>query len=240
MRYELYYWPMIQGRGEYVRLALEEAAADYADIAREPGGMAAMQRLLDGDSVPRPSFAPPFLKAGRLLIGQTANILFYLGEQHGLAPASLGGRLWVHQLQLTIADLVAEIHDTHHPVATSLYYKDQKKPAKQRSQDFIANRLPKFFTYFETILKANTNENHYLAGAKLSYADLSLFQIVAGLNYAFPRAMSQAVPNYPRVKALADRVASRPRIAAYLASDRRVPFNEDGIFRHYDELDAAP
>ena len=240
MRYELYYWPMIQGRGEYVRLALEEAGANYADIAREEGGMEAMQRLLDGDATPHPSFAPPFLKAGRLMIGQTANILLYLGERHGLAPASAAGRLWVHQLQLTIADLVQEIHDTHHPVATALYYKDQKKPAKQRSQDFIANRLPKFFNYFEKILQASKNDKHYLAGAKLSYADLSLFQSVAGLTYAFPRAISQAIPEYPRIAALAERVAARPRIAAYLASDQRIPFNEDGIFRHYDELDAAP
>jgi glutathione S-transferase len=239
MAYELYYWPMIQGRGEYVRLALEEAGAAYTDIAREEGGMAAMQRLLDGEAVPHPSFAPPFLKAGRLLIGQTANILLYLGEQHGLTPSGAGGRLWVHQLQLTLADLVAEIHDTHHPVATTLYYKDQKKAAKQRSGDFIANRLPKFFHYFETILNANKSQKQYLAGAKLSYADLSLFQIVTGLTYAFPRAMSRAMPDYPHVKALAERVAARPRIAAYLASDRRIPFNEDGIFRHYDELDAA-
>jgi glutathione S-transferase len=240
MRYELYYWPMIQGRGEYVRLALEEAGADYVDAAREHGGMQAMQRLLDGEAVPRPAFAPPFLKAGRLLIGQTANILLYLGEQHGLAPATAAGRFWVHQLQLTIADLVQEIHDTHHPVATTLYYKDQKKAAKQRSGDFIANRLPKFLTYFETILKINNNEKHYLAGAKISYADLSLFQTVTGLTYAFPRAMNQAMPDYPRAAFLAERVAARPRLKAYLASDRRIPFNEDGIFRHYDELDAAP
>jgi glutathione S-transferase len=240
MRYELYYWPMIQGRGEFIRLALEEAGADYSDIAREPGGMEAMQRLLDGETVPHPSFAPPFLKAGRLLIGQTANILLYLGEQHGLAPASVVGRLWTHQLQLTIADLVAEIHDTHHPIASALYYKEQKKAAKQRSQDFLANRLPKFFGYFEAILRANRNDKHYLAGARLSYADLSLFQVKAGLDYAFPRAMARAAPEYPRIVALAERVAARPRIRAYLASDRRIPFNEDGIFRHYEELDAAP
>jgi glutathione S-transferase len=239
MRYELYYWPMIQGRGEYIRLALEEAGADYIDAAREPDGMAAMQRLLDGETTPRPSFAPPFLKAGRLLIGQTATILLYLGDQHGLAPSSLAGRLWVHQLQLTIADLVAEIHDTHHPIASALYYQEQKDAAKRRSQDFIANRLPKFFHYFETILTANKNERHFLAGAKPSYADLSLFQVKTGLDYAFPRAMSQAMPNYPRITALAEHVAARPRVAAYLASDRRIPFNEDGIFRHYDELDAA-
>ncbi len=239
MRYELYYWPMIQGRGEFVRLALEEIGADYDDVARGDGGMAAMQRLLDGRTTPHASFAPPFLKAGRLLIGQTANILLYLGEQHGLAPATASGRLWVHQLQLTIADLVAEIHDTHHPVASGLYYHDQRDEAARRSADFLASRAPKFFSYFEWVLESRDNPRHYLAGAAISYADLSLFQVVAGLQYAFPRAMRKILPEYRLVASLAERVSTRPRIAAYLSSERRIPFNEDGIFRHYDELDLS-
>ena len=238
MRYELYYWPSIQGRGEYVRLALEEIGADYADVARQPEGMEAMQRLLDGAAIAHASFAPPFLKAGRLLIGQTANILMYLGEQHGLAPESTAGRLWVNQLQLTIADLVQEIHDTHHPLASGLYYKDQREAAKRRSADFIAHRLPKFFGYFETILRHDKAEKLYLAGSRLSYADLSMFQLVSGLNHAFPRAMARTSQAHPRIMNLARRIAARPRIAGYLESERRIPFNEDGIFRHYDELDA--
>jgi glutathione S-transferase len=239
MRYELYYWPSIQGRGEFVRLALEEAGADYVDVAREKGGDAAMRRLLDREAVTRAPFAPPFLKAGALLIGQTANILLYLGAHHGQAPASEAGRLWAHQLQLTIADFVDEIHDTHHPIASGLYYEDQRREARARAADFLQSRAPKYLGYFEKLLAHNTAADPHLVGARLSYPDLSLFQIVAGLRFAFPRAMAGLEPEHPRVIALHDRVAARPRIAAYLASDRRIPFNQDGIFRHYGELDQS-
>ncbi len=237
MRYELYYWPTIQGRGEFVRLALEEAGADYVDVARTKRGMAAMMRMLEGRGVAHPPFAPPFLKAGRLLISQTANILLFLGPRHALAPAAEGGRLWTHQLQLTIADLLEEVHGTHHPIAGGLYYEQQKGEARRRAADFLKNRLPKFLGYFERVLAGNPKAGRYLAGARLTYADLSLFQIVAGLNYAFPRAMASLAGRYPRVIALHERVAQRPRIAAYLASERRIAFNQQGIFRHYAELD---
>jgi glutathione S-transferase len=239
MRYELYYWPEIQGRGEFVRLALEEAGADYADVARTKSGMAKMQRLLESSRVKRPPFAPPFLKAGRLLIAQTANILFYLGARHNLAPKEEAARLFVNQLQLTIADLVAEAHDVHHPIASSLYYEDQKRQAKQAARYFVSERIPKFLSYFESVLQRNGARESYLAGARLTYADLSLFQLVEGLRYAFPRTMARREKKTPRVAALTTRVAQRPRIAAYLASDRRIPFNESGIFRHYPELDRA-
>jgi glutathione S-transferase len=239
MRYEPYYWDGIQGRGEFVRLALEEAAADYVDVARRPAGQGAMLHLLDGQEVEHPPFAPPFLRAGELLIGQTANILFYLGPHLDLAPADEAGRLWAHQLQLTIADLVDEAHDTHHPIASSLYYADQRPEAKRRTADFLKARVPKYLGYFDKVLARNKVGDAHLVGAKLSYPDLSLFQVVAGLHYAFPKAMARLEPDYPRVIALHDRVAARPRIAAYLASDRRLAFNEHGIFRHYPELDSA-
>ncbi|ABD87090.1 glutathione S-transferase family protein [Rhodopseudomonas palustris] len=230
MRYELYYWPSIQGRGEYVRLALEEAGADYRDVAREGGGMAAMNKLLEsGDA---PPFAPPFLKAGALLIGQVANILQYLGPRHGLSPKSEAGRLWLHQLQLTVADLVVEIHDTHHPLGVTLYYEDQRAAAKKRSEEFWKERVPKFLGYFEKLL----GDGNYLTGRRVSYVDLSLFQIVDGLRYAFPNRMQRFERKVPRLVALHDRVAARPNIAAYLESDRRIAFNEDGIFRHYKAL----
>jgi glutathione S-transferase len=234
MRYELYYWPGIQGRGEFVRLALEEAGADYVDVARRKGGIRRMLHLLSDKRLEHPPFAPPFLKAGPLVVGQTANILLFLGARHGLAPAGETGRLWVHQLQLTIADLVAEAHDTHHPIAASLYYEDQKAEARRAAKAFIAERMPKFLGYFERVLERN---GKFLAGRKLSYADLSLFQVVEGLRYAFPRVMKKIAKKVPLVVALHDRVAARPRIAAYRASKRRIPFNEDGIFRHYRELD---
>ena len=244
MRYELYYWPTIQGRGEFVRLALEEAGAEYVDVARgskrEGAGVAAMLRLLNGKTIERPPFAPPFLRAGKLIIGQTANILLFLGDRHGLAPRTEAGRLWAHQLQLTISDLVAEVHDTHHPIAGSLYFEDQRAEAQRRAADFLTTRAPKFLGYFERVLERNPAGDAHLAGARVSYPDLSLFQVVAGLRYAFPRAMARLERTVPRVVALHNRVAERPRIAAYVASPRRLAFSEEGIFRHYEELDAKP
>jgi len=234
MKYELYYWPGIQGRGEYIRLALEEARADYVDVARDARGTAAMTGMMEHGGTP--PFAPPFLKAGKLVIGQTANILLYLGARHGLAPKAEAGRLWVHQLQLTIADLVLEIHDTHHPLGPSLYYEDQKAPAKKRTEDFWNERVPKYLGYFEGLL--NMGGGAYVTGRRISYVDLSLFQIVAGLRYAFPKRMKAFEGDIPGLVELHDRVAARPNIKAYLASDRRIPFNEEGIFRHYRELDA--
>ena len=237
MRYELYYWASIQGRGEFVRLALEEAGAPYVDVARTDGGEERMLALLDDDALACPPFAPPFLKAGSRLIGQTANILLFLGERHGLAPKREAGRLWTHQLQLTLADLVVEAHDTHHPIAASLYYEDQRREAKRRAADFVANRLPKFFRYFERVLARNPSGHAHLVGARMTYADLSLFQVVAGLQYAFPNAMARLAPRHRHVMALHARVAARPRIAVYLASERRLPFNQLGIFRQYADLD---
>ena len=242
MNYLLYYWPTIQGRGEFVRLALEEAGARYRDIARETGkgaGIAAFMRFLEGRNIERPPFAPPFLEAGRLVIGQTANILQFLGARHGLAPKDEGGRLWTHELQLTIADFLGEIHDTHHPVAANLFYEDQRKEARRRAADFLKHRAPKFLGYFEQILAKNARGERYLVGAKLTYADLSMFQILTGLNYAFPRAMIKAARKCRRLVALHARVQERPHIAAYLASPRRIPFNDEGIFRHYAELDTV-
>ena len=235
MRYELYYWPGIQGRGEYIRLALEEAGAEYADVARGERGMSAMMRMMQaqGDT---PPFAPPFLKAGKLVIGQTANILLYLGSRHGLAPKAEAGQLWVHQLQLTITDLVTEVHDTHHPLGSSLYYEDQRAAARKRTAEFWKERVPKYLGYFEGLLKGSGGA--WLTGRRLTHVDLSLFQIVAGLRYAFPGRMKAFERRIPGLIGLHDRVAARPRIKAYLASERRIAFNEDGIFRHYKELDA--
>lgn len=237
MPYELYYWPSTPGRGEFVRLALEEGGADYVDVARRKGGMAKMMRLLDGSRLAHPPFAPPILKTGKLVIAQTANILLFLGGRLGLAPANEAGKLWTHQLQLTIADFVDEIHDTHHPIASSLYYEDQKREALRRAADFKKNRLPKYLDYFDDVLVHNPQGERYLVGARATYADLSLFEILEGLNYAFPRSFKRAARRYPRLMALRDRIAERPRIAAYLASERRLPYDQVGIFRHYPELD---
>lgn len=233
MRYELYYWTGIQGRGEFVRLALEDAGASYVDVAREKGE-GAMAAFLDGEHEGAPPFAPPFLKAGRLVIAQTANILQYLGPRLGLVPDSESGRIYAHQLELTISDIVAEVHDSHHPVAGGLYYADQRAEAKRRAADLRETRLPKFLGYFEDVLQRGGGR-HPLR--QHSYVDLSLFQLVSGLDYAFPRAMRRLSPKLPQLIALRRRVAERPNIAAYLQSPRRLAFNEEGIFRHYPELD---
>ena len=238
MAYQLFYWPGIQGRGEFVRLALEHAGAGYEDIGRTQGAQVLMEAMKNLDSVHRP-FAPPFLKDGELLIAQTANILYYLGPRLNLAPADDAARLWINQLQLTIADMVAEAHDTHHPVASGLYYDDQKPEALRRAEDFTHKRMPKYLAYFEAVLQNAAGSGGFLSGDAVTYADLSLFQLVEGLRYAFPKAMARLAPHSPRVMALRDAVAAGPRIAAYLRSARRLPFNEEGIFRHYPELDAA-
>jgi glutathione S-transferase len=234
--YELYYWLGLQGRGEFVRLALEEAGAKYVDYTQQKGGDEKLMRLMKSATLKTPPFAPPFLKAGKLLIAQTANILLFLGPRHGLAPKDEAGRLWVHQLQLTIADLVAEAHDTHHPISGGLYYEDQKREAKERARYFREERIPKFLGYFERVLEKG-GRTGWLAGPRLTYADLSLFQVVAGLSYAFPKAMERLTQETPRVTRLYARVKERPNIKAYLQSGRRIAFNEDGIFRHYPELD---
>jgi glutathione S-transferase len=234
MHYDLWYWPEIQGRGEFVRLALEDVGASYTDVARKGRGEDRMIAMMHRRTKPLP-FAPPFLKAGKLLIAQTANILLFLGEREGLAPRAAAGKLFAHQLQLTIADFVAELHDTHHPLGPSDYYENQKKEAKRRSADFLENRAPKFLGYFERVLVRSGG--HYLLGNTRCYADLSLFQVVAGLRYAFPGAMKKLERDIPKTVALHDRVAARPRVAAYLRSYRRIPFNTSGIFRHYPELD---
>lgn len=240
MDYVLYYWPGIQGRGEYVRLALEEGGARYVDTALVPekagGGVAAMMRILEGGDVARPPFAPPFLRAGRQIIGQTANILLYLGPRLGLSPREAAGKLWTHQLQLTIADFIVEIHDTHHPVGGGLYYEEQKPEAKRRTRGFLAERLPKFLDYFERVIERNRARGPWMVGARVTYADLSMAQVIAGLRYAFPNATRDALRTRPRLRELHDAVFARPRIRRYVESPRRLPFNNDDLFRRYPEL----
>lgn len=241
MPYELYYWDGIQGRGEFVRLALEEAGADYVDICRGSAGkgqgMPAMLAIMESGAGSDIPFAPPFLKDGDLIIPHVANILMYLGPKLGLAPKGEGERHVLNGLQLTITDLVAEVHDTHHPIATSKYYEDQKDEAKARAAEFIENRIPKFLGYFERVLQQNPHGPSHIFGNALTYVDLSLFQVYEGLRYAFPRATAHLGRRYPHLTALYAAVMKRPNIARYLKSDRRIPFNEDGIFRHYPELD---
>ena len=235
MRYQLFYWPEIQGRGEFVRLALEDAGAAYDDVARKAGGMDRMFAVMRGGRDKHPPFAPPFLKAGKLVIAQVANILFYLGPRLKLSPRDEASRLWLHQLQLTVTDFVKEIHDTHHPVGSGLYYEDQKPEAKRYTGNFLDERAPKYLGYFESALKKSGGP--YLLGRKATYVDLSIFQLIEGLRYAFPKAAKDIERQIPGLVSVRDKVAVRPGVKAYLASPRRIAFNEMGIFRRYPELD---
>jgi len=244
-RYELFYWPGIQGRGEFVRLAFEAEGVPYVDVGRLPaskgGGSGAVARLLEERGPWLTPLGPPALRHGKVLVAQTAAILQWLSPRLGLVPSDEASRLRAHQIQLTIADLVAEVHETHHPIAVSLYYEDQRREASRRAAFFVRERIPMFLGYLDRALDSNAAGNgRWLVGRRLSYVDLSTFQVVAGLRYAFPRAMTRHERRVPRLARLHDRVAALPRIAAYLASERRIPFNEWGIFRHYPELDVAP
>ncbi|PTW44652.1 glutathione S-transferase [Sphingomonas faeni] len=235
MAYKLWYWPSLQGRGEFVRLALEGAEIAYEDCARGVGEEGLLADL--NDRTGRTPFAPPYLELDGLVIAQVANILMYLGERHGLAPSNMADRLWLNQLQLTIADLVAEVHNVHHPVAMMDYYDDQKPEAARAAKQFREERMPKFLGHFEDAAQANTGD--WLIDHKWTYADTSLFQVIEGLRYMFPKRMKTLEPDYPNLVRIHDQVAELPGIKAYLKSDRRLAFNTDGIFRAYPELDAV-
>ena len=243
MAYELHYWPSIQGRGEFVRLALEASGAQYIDVARgaeDAGqGVPALRRILHGSELTQPPFAPPFLKDGEFVVGQTATILQYLAPTLKLVGRSEQSRVWTQQIQLTIADMVSEAHDTHHPIGVGLTYEDQQPEALRRATEFCRKRIPKYLRWFETIVMRNPAGPRYLVGGKLSYADLSLFQLIEGLSYAFPKATQQVLAKTPGIGQLHDRVAALPKVAAYLRSARRISFNEQGTFRKYPALDLA-
>jgi glutathione S-transferase len=234
VKYGLYYWPGIQGRGEFVRLALEEGGAEYEDVALDAKAVSRIRKFLEGADISRPPFAPPFLKAGRQVIGQTPNILLYLGDTLALAPKNAAGRLWTHQLQLTLGDFIDEAHDVHHPLGPTLYYEQQKAESKQRASEFLASRMPKFLDYFERVLERNGGTG--LVGRRITYADLSLAQVLAGLQYAFPASAKRALGKRRRLAALREKVFARPRIRNYLDSPRRLAFNNDDVFRRYPEL----
>lgn len=240
MAYELHYWPTIPGRGEFVRLALEASGTPYLDMARtdEGAGLERSRKLMNDRRLAHPPFAMPFLKDGDIVVAQVAAILQYLAPTLKLVARNEQARIWTHQIQLTLADLVAEVHATHHPLSSGLTYGEQRDAAAHAARAFCGERLPKYLGWLESVVARNPGGQRYLVGGKLSYADLSLFQVIEGLAYAFPRASASVFRRTPHLLKIRDRVASLPRVAAYVRSERRLPFNEDGIFRHYPELDS--
>lgn len=245
--YELIYWPGIPGRGEHIRLALEEAGATYTDSAHQKDGINSVLSQIDaknlGDASNPPPLAPPILKHGDLLISQTSNILMYLAPRLGLVPSAEEDEDAIYKinaLALTALDgLSNEPHDCHHPVATSLYYEDQKTESKRKSQDYIANRLPKFLGYFERVLQGEASKGgKWLYGGNFTYADLVLYQCLDGVKFAFPNATKRIEKEgkFGKVFELHRAVQERPKIKEYLASERRQKYSQ-GIYRHYPELD---
>jgi glutathione S-transferase len=233
MTYDLWYWTGIPGRGEFVRLALEAGGIPYRDRAREDGDAAMIEDMARRTHLA--PFAPPYLVAGDLCIAQTANILLFLGDRH-LGPGEGARRYHAQTLQLTIADMVAEAHNVHHPVASGLYYRDQKREAARAAEAFRDARMPKYLGWFERVLGGG---GPWLLGAAWTYADLSLFQLLEGLAYAFPKRMATLAADIASITALRERVRALPALTDYLHGGRRLPFNEDGLFRHYPELDAS-
>ncbi|KAL1639271.1 hypothetical protein SLS58_008113 [Diplodia intermedia] len=251
--YELLYHPGIPGRGEYIRLVLEAAGTPYSEPAREKG-KAGYDAVLatcspsstgDADGNP-PVFAPPALRvpgAGRdgkaLVIAQTPNIIQYLAPKVGLAPADEADALHASQIMLTALDLSNETHDSHHPIAVSLYYEDQKDAAKQRAKDFRENRIPKFFSYFERSLKGNEESGggKYLVGDKLTHADTTVWQVIDGLLFAFPKELEARKEEFPLIFGkFYPGIKEEKGLKEYLASDRRLKYSQ-GLYRHYPELD---
>lgn len=236
MAYDLWYWPGVQGRGEFVRLPMEAAGIAYRDRARTDGDAAMMADMEQRAGRGGP-FAPPYLVADGVAVAQVANILLFLGDSHDIAPKAAAERYWLHQLQLTIADMVAEVHNVHHPVAVSAYYDDQKAEAARAAAQFRDERMPKFLRHFEAAAKSRPGD--WLIGGRWSYADCSLFQLVEGLRNMFPERMATLERDCPGLLRIHRLVSELPGIRDYLRSDRRIAFNTDGIFRHYPELDAA-
>jgi glutathione S-transferase len=232
MSYQLWYWPSIPGRGEFVRLALEAAEIEYEDMAREQGAEALIADLQGRGGI-RP-FAPPYLVDGELCIGQTAHILAFLADRHDFGAGELEVDLQLIQLQLDITDIVAEVHNVHHPVAAALYYQDQMDAAYEAARHYRDQRLPKYLDHFEAALEENGGP--CVLGDRWTHVDTSLFQLMEGLDYMFPNRMREL--DYPRLELCRQAMMEIAGVEQYLASDRRLSFNEDGIFRFYPELDS--
>ncbi|QIW96113.1 hypothetical protein AMS68_001631 [Peltaster fructicola] len=250
--YELLYHPQIPGRGEFIRLAFEAVGVSYTDVANDKkDGYSEVQSICMNDEINSsdgnpPILAPPALRvpgAGpdgtALILAQTPNILFYLGEKLGLVSTAEADKYHTYQLVLTALDLNNEIHDSHHPIAPSAYYEDQSAEALKKAADVRNARLPKFFSYFERSLQHNhTNGGgKFLIGGRLSIADTTVWQVLDGAYFAFPNEMAARKAEYPELlDTFYNSVKQEPHLKQYLASGRRRAYGM-GVFRHYPELD---
>ncbi|KAK5109187.1 hypothetical protein LTR62_007272 [Meristemomyces frigidus] len=251
-QYELLYHPGIPGRGEFIRLAFEAKGVAYTDVANEQkDGYSTVQAVcmnkgtesVDGNP---PVFSSPALRipgAGldgqALVIAQTPNILWYLGEKLGLVPDDEGGKYHVQQVALTALDLTNETHDTHHPLAVMQYYEDQKEAALAKAKDVRENRIPKYLSYFSRVLEHNAphGKRKFLVGSYLTYADTTVWQVLNGLLFAFPKEMEARRKEFPALfEELYPAVQEVEGIRQYLASERRLAYSS-GVFRYYPELD---
>jgi glutathione S-transferase len=229
---QLWYWPDIPGRGEFIRLALEAAEVDYADMAREKGAKAMLDDMASRSGIA--PLAPPYIVDGDLCIGQTAHILAVLADRHGFGAGDLPTDLQLIQLQLDVSDMVSEVHAVHHPISGALYYRDQMDAAYEAAQHFRGTRIPRYLDHFERALAEQGGP--FVLGEQWTHVDTSLFQLLEGLDYMFPNRMAEL--DYPRLALCREAVMEIEGIDAYLGSERRLAFSEDGLFRHYPELDS--
>ncbi|SMY24333.1 unnamed protein product [Zymoseptoria tritici ST99CH_1A5] len=249
-KYEILYHPGIPGRGEFIRLAFEVTGTPYTDIANsQKDGYATVQKTCmnttstASEGSNPPMFAPPALRipgAGKngeaLVIAQTSNILLYLSEKLSLLPeGDENGKYFVNQLVLTALDLNNEIHDTHHPIGPSLYYEDQKDASLLKAKDVRENRIPKFLSYFERVLKGN-GDGKYLVGERVTTADVTVWQVLDGLQFAFPKEMAVRRKEFEALFKWYEGFKEEKGLKAYLGSERRLPYSQ-GVFRYYPELD---
>ena len=197
-----------------------------------------MLALLHGEGTSHIPFAPPFLRDGGVIVSHAAAILLYPGRADRTRANRRRTGAYGRTRYRAITDIVAEVYNSHHPIDADKWFHEQKDAAIARAAVFRRDRMPKYsFGWFERLLAANPAGVDHLVGGFVTYADLSLFQLVEGLRFAFPLASERTLARLPRVTALHKAMAERPRLKAYLASERRVPFKETGIFRRYPELD---
>jgi len=230
--WQILYWPAKDadgkvaagaGRAEYLRVLFEEAGVPYQDVT---AGLRAFfwQNL---EAQPYPALAPPAIRKNNFILGQTAVCAKRLAMEFGFYPTDEDDAAHAEQIVTTVHEYIAEGRSAFHPVKNTMSYHDQKEEAKPYIAAFKADRLPRYMTNFERFLKANRGGGGFFVGDSLSYVDLQVMVMLQVTRSQFPDAWEAL-----DAKLLKDHLAqmeARPRIKAYLLSDRKQPFAGDSM-----------